>query len=123
VAEFNNIFDTALEKADDTIREVMGTPAQILTGTMAGTILHGVFDDPENIGFAGSGVRVEGTSPSLFVKSVHISTLQRSDVLLINGDRFWVDRIGPDDSGSRHIWLGNGSPPAGNRAVRKTYGN
>jgi hypothetical protein len=37
------------------------------------------------------------------------------DTLMINGRAFWVERIGPDDCGSCHIWLGNGSPPAGTR--------
>ncbi len=115
MADFDNIFGTALKNADDTIREVMGTPVQVLTGTMTGAIFHGVFDDPENIGFAGTGVRVEGTSPFLFVKSSDITALQKPDVLLINGERFWVDRIGPDDGGSCYVWLGNGTPPTANR--------
>nr|WP_310903386.1 head-tail joining protein [Klebsiella grimontii] len=35
--------------------------------------------------------------------------------LTINGISYWIDRIGPDDCGSCHLWLGNGQPPAGNR--------
>ncbi len=77
--------------------------------------LVGVFDDPENIGYAGAGVRVEGTSPTLFVNTAAVSQLKRMDALTINGRSFWVDRIGPDDCGSCHIWLGNGSPPASSR--------
>ncbi|MDM3073893.1 head-tail joining protein [Citrobacter sp. Cf145] len=60
-------------------------------------------------------IRVEGTSPSLFVKSATIGQLARLDTLDINGKPFWVDRIGPDDCGSCHIWLGTGSPPAATR--------
>lgn len=65
--------------------------------------------------YAVPGVRVEGTSPSFFVKSTDASELQRLDTLTINGISYWIDRIGPDDCGSCHLWLGNGQPPAGNR--------
>ncbi len=37
------------------------------SGEQSGAVIRGVFDDPENISYAGQGVRVEGSSPSLFV--------------------------------------------------------
>lgn len=107
----DNIFDAAIGRADDSIRSVMGTEAKITSGGLSGSTVFGAFDDPENIGYAAGGVRVEGTNPSLFVKSIDIRELQRLDTLMINGDPFWVDRLGHDDCGSRYIWLGRGSPP------------
>jgi hypothetical protein len=115
VGDFDNLFDAAITQADDTIRRVMGTSVTVMSGATSGATLSGVFDDPENIGYATPGVRVEGTSPSLFVKSATIGELSRLDTLDINGKLFWVDRIGPDDCGSCHVWLGTGSPPNGTR--------
>lgn len=112
MADFDNLFDSAMLRADDVILGVMGAEAKVTSGVLSGVTLSGVFDDPENIGYATPGIRVEGSSPSLFVKTSTISLLSRLDTLVINGQPFWVDRIGPDDCGSRHIWLGSGSPPA-----------
>ncbi len=115
MADFDNLFDEAMSRADSTIRRVMGTEVKVTSGTLSGVTLVGVFDDPENIGYAGAGIRVEGTSPTLFVETPTVRKLQRMDTLTINGRPFWVDRIGPDDCGSCHIWLGNGSPPSTQR--------
>lgn len=115
MADFDNLFDEAMSRADSAIRGVMGTEAKVMSGALSGATLVGVFDDPENIGYAGAGIRVEGTSPTLFVETDNVRQLQRMDTLTINGRQFWVERIGPDDCGSCHIWLGNGSPPASSR--------
>ncbi|STI87753.1 minor capsid protein [Escherichia coli] len=77
--------------------------------------IRGVFDDPENISYAGQGVRVEGSSPSLFVRTDEVRQLRRGDTLTIGEENFWVDRVSPDDGGSCHLWLGRGVPPAVNR--------
>lgn len=115
MTDFDNIFDAAISRADETIRSTMGTVALISSGELTGRSISGVFDDPENIGYAAPGVRVEGTSPSFFIKSVYASALLRLDTLTINGICYWIDRIGPDDCGSCHLWLGTGHPPVGNR--------
>ncbi len=115
MADFDNLFDEAISRADTTIRGVMGIEIKITSGVLSGGNLNGVFDDPENIGYAGAGIRVEGTSPTLFVETTTISQLRRLDTLTLNGRSFWVDRIGPDDCGSCHILLSNGSPPASQR--------
>ncbi len=115
MADFDNLFDAAINQADETIRGVMGTVARVTSGVLNGLDVSGVFEDPENIGYAGGGVRIEGTSPSLFVKSVDVHGLKRYDTLMIHSAIYWVDRIAPDDCGSRYIWLGTGTPPAGNR--------
>jgi hypothetical protein len=115
MSEFDNLFDAALARADDTIRDLMGTEVRVTSGAQTGAILTGVFDDPENTGYAAAGVRVEGSSPTLFVKTVTVSLLKRLDTLTINGKPFWVDRVGPDDGGSCHVWLGNGTPPESTR--------
>lgn len=113
--DFQNAFDAALAGVDCTIVEVMGIRAQVTSGAQSGGELRGVFDDPESLGFAGGGVRIEGSSPSLFVRSETVSLMRRGDMLHINGEPFWVDRISPDDGGSCYLWLNRGLPPAGNR--------
>ncbi|HCD2544420.1 TPA: phage tail protein [Klebsiella pneumoniae] len=115
MTDFNNIFDAAISLADEIILEKMAVVARVTSGFYKGSDISGVFDDPENIGYAGNGVRIEGTSPSLFVKSVAVSELKRFDLLIVNNATHWVDRLSPDDCGSRYIWLGTGTPPASNR--------
>ncbi|MEC5321169.1 head-tail joining protein [Brenneria populi subsp. brevivirga] len=115
MADFDNVFDSAISDADNVILRVMATEVKISSGPDVHPV-RAVFDDPESISFAsGGGVRIDGTSPSLFVKSADVSWLQRLDVVEIAGIRYWVDRIGPDDSGSRYIYLGTGEPPIINR--------
>ncbi|SMB28352.1 Phage capsid and scaffold [Escherichia coli] len=69
MADFDNLFDAAIARADETIRGYMGTSATMTSGEQSGAVIRGVFDDPENISYAGQGVRVEGSSPSLFVRT------------------------------------------------------
>ncbi|MGF3811220.1 head-tail joining protein [Enterobacter mori] len=115
MADFDNLFDEAMALADTTIRGVMGAEARITSGSLSGVTLRGVFDDPENIGYAEVGIRIDGTRPTLFVNTSDVSGLERLDTLKVNGREFWVDRVGPDDCGSCHVWLGSGSPPGGSR--------
>ncbi|MCS3433699.1 head-tail joining protein [Klebsiella sp. BIGb0407] len=115
MVNFDNIFDAAISRADNTILETMASPIHITSGAMKDAVIAGVFDDPENISYPGSGIRIESTNPTLFVKTSLVSQLQRADTLTINGESFWIDRIGPDDCGSCHIFLGRGSPPASSR--------
>ena len=115
MVDFDNLFDEAMSRADATIRSVMGVEAKVTSGALSGVMLNGVFDDPENIGYAEAGIRIDGTKPSLFVKTSDVGNLDRLDTLTINGRDFWVDRVGPDDCGSCHVWLGSGSPPNGTR--------
>ncbi len=102
----------------------MATPNPLEPVKGAGTTLwvyngkgevQGVFDDPESLGFAGGGVRIEGSSPSLFVRTDTVRAVRRGDTLTINGEMFWVDRVSPDDGGSCYLWLNRGQPPAVNR--------
>ncbi len=113
--DFQNAFDAALAGVDCTIIEVMGISAQFTSGVQSGGEVHGVFEDPENISYAGMGVRVDGSSPSLFVRTDDVRQVRRGDTLTINGEAFWVDRLSPDDGGSCHLWLCRGQPPAVNR--------
>ena len=115
MAEFDNIFDAAISRADSTIRKVMGAEAYITSGVLAGSFITGVFDDPENIGYADGGVRIEGANPSLFVETSSIRHLRRMDTLTIAGEPFWVERVTPDDCGSCYVWLDRGVPPASTR--------
>lgn len=115
MADFDNLFDEAMSRADTTIRGVMGVRANITSGALSGVILSGVFDDPENIGYAEAGIRIEGTKPSLFVETSNVDQLERLDTMTVNGRDFWVDRVGPDDCGSCYVWLGSGVPPSAAR--------
>lgn len=111
---FDNLFDAAMSDADSRIIDVMGVRVQIVINGRP-VIVCAVFDEEESPGYADNGVRIEGCSPSLFIKSADINGLKRLDVIDIGKKPFWVDRLGPDDCGCRHIWLGTGIPPAGNR--------
>ncbi|HCM1954417.1 TPA: phage tail protein [Salmonella enterica subsp. salamae serovar 9,46:z4,z24:z39:z42] len=116
MADFDNVFDTAMSRADEAILDVMATTVSITSGALAGMTLAGVFDDPECVSYAAEGVRIEGTSPCIFVKSPLITQLKRLDTITINGEVFWVDRKEREDvGGSCCIWLGRGMPPATNR--------
>ncbi|EAP8459543.1 phage tail protein [Salmonella enterica] len=116
MSQTDNLFDTALSRADDAILGVMGTTVQVTSGTLAGITLTGVFDDPESVSYAAGGVRIEGVSPSFFVKSSAVRQLKRADTLVTGGQNYWVDRMGPEESsGSRVIWLGTGDPPTDTR--------
>ncbi|EFM9346257.1 phage tail protein, partial [Escherichia coli] len=97
MADFDNLFDAAIARADETIRGYMGTSATMTSGEQSGAVIRGVFDDPENISYAGQGVRVEGSSPSLFVRTDDVRQLRRGDTLTIGEENFWVDRVTPDD--------------------------
>ena len=111
MADFDNLFDAAIARADETIRGYMGTSATMTSGEQSGAVIRGVFDDPENISYAGQGVRVEGSSPSLFVRTDDVRQLRRGDTLTIGEENFWIDRVSPDDGGSCYLWLNRGQPP------------
>lgn len=113
--DFQNAFDAALAGVDSTIVEVMGISVQFTSGAQRGGEVHGVFDDPESLGFASSGIRIEGSNPSLFVLTDTVCAVRRGDTLTINGEIFWVDRVSPDDGGSCYLWLNRGQPPAASR--------
>lgn len=115
MVDFDNIFDAAMSRADNSIITTMGIPIHITSGRMSNTVVHGVFDDPESISYPINGIRIEGTSPTIFIESLKVTQLERVDTLVVNGSQYWVDRIGPDDCGSCHIFLGRGSPPTGSR--------
>lgn len=117
--DFQNAFDAALAGVDSTIVEVMGLCAQFTSGAQCGSEVQGVFDDPESLGVAGGGVRIEGSCPSLFVRTDTVRAVRRGDTLTINGETFWVDRVSPDDGGSCYLWLNRGQPPSMNEAVMK----
>ncbi|KDA76773.1 tail attachment domain protein [Escherichia coli 3-073-06_S3_C1] len=110
MADFDNLFDAAIARADETIRGYMGTSATMTSGEQSGAVIRGVFDDPENISYAGQGVRVEGSSPSLFVRTDDVRQLRRGDTLTIGEENFWIDRVSPDDGGSCYLWLNRGQP-------------
>lgn len=115
VGGFDNLFDEALFDVDNHIIEAMGKEIVVLINGVSIPV-RAVFDETENIDFASGGnVRIDAVSPRIFVKSQAIAGLERLDIVLIGASRYWVDRIGEDDTGSRHIYLGVGDPPASTR--------
>ncbi|HEB6949743.1 TPA: phage tail protein [Salmonella enterica subsp. enterica serovar Hvittingfoss] len=114
MSQIDNIFDSAMSRADDAILDMMGISACITSEGRTYTVT-AVFDDPESVEYPTGGVRIEGTSPSIFVRTVDVPAIKRLDTVVAGSMSFWVDRVGPDDSGSRHIWLGTGTPPTDNR--------
>ncbi|HCS3001710.1 TPA: phage tail protein, partial [Shigella flexneri] len=105
MADFDNLFDVALDLADKAIIRNMGIRAVITSGRLKGIMISGVFDDPENISLVAGGVRIEDSLPSLFVKTADILRLCRNDSLMISRESFCVDRITPDDGGCSYIRL------------------
>ncbi len=65
------------------------------------------------------GVRIEGSSPSLFVRTDTVRAVRRGDTLTINGEIFWVDRVSPDDGGSCYLWPTVVNHPRDKYAARK----
>ncbi|EPV6314377.1 head-tail joining protein, partial [Shigella flexneri] len=49
MADFDNLFDVALDLADKAIIRNMGIRAVITSGRLKGIMISGIFDDPENI--------------------------------------------------------------------------
>ncbi len=80
---------------------------------------------PKNISYAGQGVRVEGSSPSLFVRTDEVRQLRRGDTLTIGEENFWVDWVSPDDGGSLTslAWTGAYRLPLTVAAERGMYGH
>lgn len=114
MSQIDNLFDSAMSRADDAILGVMGVSVCITSGGRTYTVT-AVFDDPESVEYPTGGVRIEGGSPSIFVRTVDVPAIKRLDTVTLGEITFWVDRGGPDDNGSRHIWLGTGTPPTDNR--------
>lgn len=115
MTEFDSLFDRAMAIGDNALRETMATTVNITSGRLTGMTVSGIFDDPDSITLAGGGIRLEGSLPSLFVSASIAHQLRRLDTLTLGGEAYWVDRIGPNDCGSCHLWLGKGLPPASNR--------
>ncbi|MBF0035805.1 hypothetical protein HAX39_24965, partial [Citrobacter freundii] len=70
--------------------------------------IQGVFDGPDATVKLKTGGRIQSTAPTLFVKLHDIGELKEKDELLILGDSYWVEKIGPDDNGSCTLTLGHG---------------
>ncbi|EFY4457886.1 phage tail protein [Shigella flexneri] len=118
MADFDNLFDVALDLADKAIIRNMGIRTVITSGRLKGIMISGIFDDPENISLVAGGVRIEDSLPSLFVKTADILRLCRNDSLMIGRESFCVDRITPDDGGCSYIRLRREGLPGNVRAGR-----
>ncbi|WP_407228427.1 head-tail joining protein [Escherichia coli] len=78
MADFDNLFDAAIVRADETIRGYMGTSATMTSGEQSGAVIRGVFLMTLKISaMPDRGVRVEGSSPSLFVRTDDVRQLRR----------------------------------------------
>lgn len=106
--DFENIFDSALNDADDRIIETMGI--SVTSTVLCGSPIRGVFDNPDDTVKVKTGGRIQSTKPTLFVRTSSILGLKEKDELVIKGDSYWVEKIGPDDNGSCTLTLGHGKP-------------
>jgi hypothetical protein len=115
----DSLFDTAMADADSAIIDVLGTGAVLM---ICGKLkpVRGDFYDPQiSSHLPGMTGVISDSLPTLFVKSADIVGLRERDQAIINGRDYWVFRVGADDSGSRHISLKEGKPPADSRYQRK----
>lgn len=107
-----SLFDAAMQAADDVIREVFGVTATLTIKKQPVTVVGDFYDPRVSEHLPGSAALLDGTSPVLFVKSADVIGVKRQDVVTIAQRVFWVSRVGPDDSGSRHLSLIEGDVPA-----------
>ncbi|AYN26413.1 hypothetical protein D8682_05005 [Buttiauxella sp. 3AFRM03] len=106
---FDNLFDEAMFAADNEIIDAMGVNAVIDINGIK-TPVRGVFDNPDATATFKTGGRVQTTAPTLFVKSHSVDGVKEKDLVVIDGESYWVEKIGPDDTGSRVLTLGTGKP-------------
>lgn len=106
--DFDNIFDSALNDADDRIIETMGT--SVVVAIPEKEPIRGVFDNPDDTVKIKTGGRIQSTKPTLFVRTSSIVGLEEKSELIIKGEQFWIEKIGPDDNGSCVLTLGHGKP-------------
>ena len=108
---FENIFDRALSGADEKIIDRMGVTARIsVRGESVPRTLRGVFDEAENVVLPPGGGRIDDVSPSLFVRTADVAGVHEKARVEVNGEVFWVERLTPDDTGSRTLILVRGEP-------------
>lgn len=107
--DFDNLFDEAMFAADNEIIDATGIDALITIGGII-TPIRGVFDNPDATAEFKTGGRVQTTAPTLFVKSLHVEGIKEKDAVVIKGESYWVEKIGPDDTGSRVLILSTGKP-------------
>jgi hypothetical protein len=106
---FDNLFDEAMFAADNEIIDAMGANAVIDINGIK-TPVRGVFDNPDATAEFKTGGRVQTTAPTLFVKSQSIIGIKEKNLVVINSESYWVEKIGPDDTGSRVLILSTGKP-------------
>ncbi|MCW5003531.1 head-tail joining protein [Enterobacter roggenkampii] len=111
MTNFENIFDRALSDADERIIDRMGVTALIsVREEPVPRPVRGVFDEPENVVLPPGGGRIEDVSPSLFVRSADVTGVHEKARVNVNGEIFWIERLTPDDNGSRMLILVRGEP-------------
>lgn len=120
--DIDSLFDAGMRVADDAIRRVFGVTATLIINGQPVDVLGDFYDPHASAHLPGSAAILDGTLPTLFVKLSDIAGLKQRDIVIIQQrdrdteqirDReFWVVRIGPPDSGSCHLSLNEGSPPA-----------
>ncbi|AYN30195.1 hypothetical protein D8682_26380 [Buttiauxella sp. 3AFRM03] len=106
---FDNLFDEAMFAADNEIIDAMGANAVIDINGIK-TPVRGVFDNPDATATFKTGGRLKATAPTFFVKSQHVVGIKERDEVVIKGESYWVEKIEPDDTGSRVLTLGTGKP-------------
>lgn len=106
---FDNLFDEAMFAADNEIIDAMGVDAVIEIDGIK-TPVRGVFDNPDATAKFKTGGRVQTTAPTFFVKSHSVDGIKEKNLVVIGDESYWVEKIEPDDTGSRVLTLGTGRP-------------
>lgn len=105
----DNLFDEALFAADEEIIDTMGVTA-LIDADGVSIPVRGVFDNPDATAEFKTGGRIRSTAPTFFVKSASVTGVKEKAQVIIHGVSYWVEKIGPDDTGSRVLTLGTGRP-------------
>lgn len=118
MGNFDSLFDGAMREADDVIRERFGISAELVINGESRQVLGDFYDPAVMAHVPGMSAVLDGTLPVLFITSKDADGLKERDAVNVDDREFWVFRISPDDSGSRHISLKAGKPPADSRFKR-----
>lgn len=119
MSDFDSLFDSAMRQADDAIRQTFGVNAELVIDGERRQVFGDFYDPSVTSHLPGMSAVLDGTLPALFISSSDASGLKERDTVFVDNREFWVFRISPDDSGSRHISLKTGKPPADSRFKRQ----
>lgn len=118
MGNIDSLFDAAMREADDAIRQTFGIDAELVINGESRRVSGDFYDPAVTAHMPGMSAVLDGSLPVLFISSEDAAGLKERDTVMADKREFWVFRISPDDSGSRHISLKEGKPPSDARFKR-----